>query len=59
EGGGMGDTNRDGQVTSNVARTLSDQSEGILNKYLSLPPVLRVPQGEEIHVFVNRDLIIR
>lgn len=59
EGGGLGDTNRDGQVTSNVARTLSDQSEGILNKYLSLPPILRVPQGEEIRVFVNRDLIIR
>ncbi|RWA97259.1 MAG: TrbI/VirB10 family protein [Mesorhizobium sp.] len=57
--GGLGDANRDGQVTSNVARTLSDQSEDIVNKYLSLPPVLRVPQGEEIRVFVNRDLIIR
>ncbi|CDX20949.1 putative conjugative DNA transfer protein [Mesorhizobium plurifarium] len=59
EGGGLGNTRRDGQVTSNVASTVSGQSEDILNKYLSQPPVLRVAQGEEIRVFVNRDLIIR
>jgi len=48
-----------GQVASNAGSQISEQSSGILEKYLSLPPVIRVPQGEEIRVFVNRDLIIR
>jgi type IV secretion system protein VirB10 len=38
---------------------MSEQSQGILEKYLSLPPIIRIPQGEEIRVFVNRDLIFR
>jgi type IV secretion system protein VirB10 len=36
-----------------------DGGRGILDKYLSLPPILRVPQGKEIRVSVNRDLVIR
>ncbi|CUX65889.1 putative conjugative DNA transfer protein [Agrobacterium tumefaciens str. Kerr 14] len=48
-----------GELASNAGKDLSDQSSSILEKYLSLPPVVRIPQGEEIRVFVNRDLIIR
>lgn len=48
-----------GEVASNAGDQISEQSSSILEKYLSLPPVIRVPQGEEIRVFVNRDLIFR
>ncbi len=48
-----------GQMAANASGQLAEQSSGILEKYLSLPPVIRVPQGEEIRVFVNRDLVFR
>ncbi|SDO11166.1 TrbI/VirB10 family protein [Ensifer sp. YR511] len=48
-----------GQLASNVGGQLAKQSSNILEKYLSLPPVIRIPQGEEIRVFVNRDLVFR
>ncbi|MBB4581578.1 type IV secretion system protein VirB10 [Rhizobium aethiopicum] len=47
------------QVASDIAGQVSQQGQSILGKYLSLPPVIRVPQGQEIRVFVNRDLIFR
>jgi type IV secretion system protein VirB10 len=47
------------QAASGIAGQMSEQSQGILEKYLSLPPVIRIPQGEEIRVFVNRDLVFR
>ncbi len=47
------------QAVSGTSDQMSEQSQGILDKYLSLPPVIRVPQGEEIRVFVNRDLVFR
>ncbi|TIL22221.1 MAG: conjugal transfer protein [Mesorhizobium sp.] len=56
---GTRNNNADGQAASDITGALSDQGKGILDKYLSLPPVLRVPQGEEIRVFVNQDLVIR
>ncbi|MEI9411537.1 TrbI/VirB10 family protein [Mesorhizobium salmacidum] len=58
-GAGSGNSDAGGQTASKIAGALSDQGEDILNKYLSLPPIVRVPQGEEIRVFVNQDLIIR
>ncbi|WP_244561513.1 TrbI/VirB10 family protein [Ensifer aridi] len=58
-GAGSSNDNAGSQAMSNTAGAISDQSEGPLDKYLSLPPVLRIPQGEEIRVFVNRDLVIR
>ncbi|MEI9420784.1 conjugal transfer protein [Mesorhizobium sp. Cs1299R1N1] len=58
-GAGSGNSNAGGQTASKIAGALSDQSETILDKYLSLPPIIRVPQGEEIRVFVNQDLILR
>ncbi|NEJ25846.1 conjugal transfer protein [Rhizobium leguminosarum] len=48
-----------GRDVSNIAGATIDEGRGILDKYLSLPPILRVPQGREIQVFVNRDLVIR
>ena len=48
-----------GQLASNAGGQIAEQSSGILEKYLSLPPVIRIPQGEELRVFVNRDLIFR
>ncbi len=59
EGAGSGNTSAGGQAASNIAGALSAQGKGILDKYLSLPPILRVPQGTEILVSVNQDLIIR
>jgi len=57
---GSGTTiNVGGQLASNAGRDLSDQTSGAMEKYLSLPPIVRIAQGEEIRVFVNRDLIIR
>jgi type IV secretion system protein VirB10 len=47
------------QVGGKAGDSLSDQTSGIMGKYLSLPPVIRIPQGEEIRVFVNQDLIFR
>lgn len=48
-----------GEIASNAGDQIAEQSSGILEKYLSLPPIIRIPQGEEIRVFVNRDLIFR
>lgn len=57
---GSGTTvNIGGQMASNAGSDLSDQTSGTLEKYLSLAPVIRIPQGEEIRVFVNRDLLFR
>lgn len=46
-------------IAGSLGGSLSDQSSGVLQKYLDLPPVIRVPQGEEIRIFVNRDLVFR
>ncbi|MGO6944603.1 TrbI/VirB10 family protein [Rhizobium johnstonii] len=48
-----------GQVAGQMSDTASDQASGVLDKYLSLPPAIKIPQGEEIRVFVNRDLVFR
>jgi type IV secretion system protein VirB10 len=47
------------QVAGSVGNTASGQGSNMLSQYLSLPPIIRVPQGEEIRVFTNRDLIFR
>lgn len=57
--GSSGGNNIGPQVASDMAGQVSQQGQGILGKYLSLPPLIRVPQGQEIRVFVNRDLIFR
>lgn len=46
-------------IAGSLGGSLGDQSSGVLQKYLDLPPVIRVPQGEEIRIFVNRDLVFR
>ncbi|WP_259672358.1 TrbI/VirB10 family protein [Rhizobium sp. NLR22b] len=48
-----------GQMAGQMTGSASSQASGVLDKYLSLPPVIRIPQGEEIRVFVNRDLVFR
>ncbi|WFU07294.1 TrbI/VirB10 family protein (plasmid) [Rhizobium sp. CB3171] len=48
-----------GQVGGQMSDTANDQASGVLDKYLSLPPTIKIPQGEEIRVFVNRDLVFR
>lgn len=40
-----------------VGDSLAKQSKSAIEERFSLPPVIRVPQGEEIRVFVNRDLV--
>lgn len=44
-------------VANDASSDLSDQTESALEDRLNLPPIIRVPQGEEIRVFVNRDLV--
>jgi type IV secretion system protein VirB10 len=46
-----------GKLASSVGDTVSGQGNDMLKKYLSLPPVIRIPQGEEIRIFANRDLV--
>ncbi|WP_190242172.1 TrbI/VirB10 family protein [Bradyrhizobium algeriense] len=58
-GTGPDSSNTTGQAVSNVAATIGGQGRPIVDEYFSLPPVIRVPQGEEVRVFVNRDLVIR
>ncbi|SEP30226.1 type IV secretion system protein VirB10 [Rhizobium tibeticum] len=48
-----------GLVAGQMSDTASDQASGVLDKYFSLPPAIKIPQGEEIRVFVNRDLVFR
>lgn len=47
------------QFASQAGTQVGGQASGVLDQYLSLPPVIRVPQGEEIRIFVNRDLVFR
>jgi type IV secretion system protein VirB10 len=56
-GGGGGGKSNDpfSQMASGVGAPITD----VLNQYLDLPPIIRVAQGEEIRIFVNRDLIFR
>lgn len=44
-------------VANDASSDLSEQTESALEDRLNLPPIIRVPQGEEIRVFVNRDLV--
>jgi type IV secretion system protein VirB10 len=47
------------QVASQAGTQIGGQASSVLDQYLSLPPVIRVPQGEEIRIFVNRDLVFK
>lgn len=46
------------EIASDMAGDLGDASRGALQEALSLPPVIRVPQGARITVMVDRDLEI-
>ncbi|MGZ2454321.1 type IV secretion system protein VirB10 [Rhizobium ruizarguesonis] len=48
-----------GQDAGQMSDTASDHARGVLDQYLSLPPAIKIPQGEEIRVLVNRDLVFR
>lgn len=54
---GGGDSQDD--PASSVSKAFASQSAEVLGKYLDLPPIIRIPQGEEIRIFVNRDLVFR
>lgn len=43
-------------VAQNVADDLKDTTEDVLEEYLSLPPIISVPQGTLMTVLVNQDL---
>ncbi|MCP1200605.1 TrbI/VirB10 family protein [Notoacmeibacter sp. MSK16QG-6] len=58
-GGGGGGQGGGGQMIASVGGAIADQGKGFLEKFLNLPPIIRIPQGEEIRVFVNRDLVFR
>jgi type IV secretion system protein VirB10 len=44
-------------LAQDVSDDLSDTTEDVLEEYLSLPPIIRVPQGMLMNVLVNQDLI--
>ena len=44
-------------VAQDVSDDLADTTEDVLEEYLSLPPIIRVPQGTLMNVLVNQDLI--
>ncbi|GLU27948.1 MULTISPECIES: TrbI/VirB10 family protein [Brucella/Ochrobactrum group] len=46
-------------IGSTISKSLGDQAKGALEQYMNLPPIIRVPQGEEVRIFVNRDLVFR
>ncbi len=58
-GGANGGAGGGGNFAGSLAGSAGEQTRGVMEKYLDLPPVIRVPQGEEIRVFVNRDLVFR
>ncbi|PSS60631.1 conjugal transfer protein [Ensifer sp. NM-2] len=45
------------EAASEIGSGIGDQASDVLGEYLSLPPIIRVPQGEEIRIFVSRDLL--
>lgn len=43
-------------VAQDAADDLKDATEDVLEEYLSLPPIIRIPQGTVMKVLVNQDL---
>lgn len=58
-GGSGGSAGGGGDLASSISGSLGKQTSGVVEDYLKLPPVIRIPQGEEIRIFVNRDLVFR
>jgi len=44
-------------IAQDVSDDLQDTTEDVLEDYLSLPPIIRVPQGTLMNVLVNQDLV--
>lgn len=44
-------------VAQDASDDLKDATEDILEEYLSLPPIIRIPQGTLMNVLVNQDLV--
>lgn len=49
-------TNAATDVAQDISDDLKDSTEDVLEEYLSLPPIIRVPQGTLMNVLVNQDL---
>ncbi len=43
-------------VAQDASGDLKDATEDVLKEYLSLPPIIRIPQGTLLNVLVNQDL---
>ena len=43
-------------VATDVSKDLKDATEDVLEEYLRLPPIIRVPQGTIMNILVNQDL---
>lgn len=44
-------------VAQDASDDLADATEDALGEYLKLPPIIRIPQGTPMNVFVNQDLV--
>lgn len=44
-------------VAQDASEDLSDTTEDVLEEYLQLPPIIRIPQGTQMNVLVNQDLV--
>ena len=56
---GVGANAQDVEAVDEVGSSVANELSGFLGDFLDMPPLLRIPQGEEIRVLVNRDLVIR
>jgi type IV secretion system protein VirB10 len=58
--GGSGSSGGSGQdVAEAASNAFGGQATKAVDKYLDLPPIIRIPQGEEIRIFINRDLVFK
>jgi len=57
--GGSGNTTTSAasDLASDASKDLKDATSDVLEEYLKHPPVIRIPQGTLVKVFVNQDLV--
>ena len=44
-------------VAQDASEDLKDATKDVLDEYLKLPPIIRIPQGTPMNVLVNQDLV--
>ena len=47
------------ELGASIGGELANQTKDVLGEQMSLAPIIHIPQGEEVRIFVNRDLMIK